>query len=651
MAATMETKKTTKKKKKGKMSKKRLRRIRRIKRALICVGAALIAAAVFFALNWALIGGRLYPIGAKALDLSGQGLTGVGQISRLRRLETLDLSQNAITDVSPLRTLTACRYMDLTGNPVSEESCQALKNALPDCVILAEARDDSTTSLALGGFELPGVETLESVFSSMRYLTQVDLRATNLSEADVSRLREALPHVNFISGGDFSGRTIINANSYQEAASALSSLEDVNGAAVLGYAFTPSEYRELLSLYPGADIDCLINLYGKSVSCGVASIDLTDVTADDTLYDNLLLLSNLREASLGNIRPTQAERIRSGLGLESMTYRFNGRTVSDTADNMDLRGRGNVEREELEALMRALPAVKEVWLDEPDETVLEVIAPYRGRVSFYYDTEILGRKYSTAAERIDLGDTVTDGSVDELLQALKLFPNLEEVYMYDSELSQQSMDRMFEERDDLFFGWTIHMCRKKYNLRTDATAFSTLIGAPMNYYTQNDLYQLRYCRKLKGLDLGHNAITDISFIKYMPELRVLILADNDLTDISPLASLEELEYLEVFMNYHLTDYSPLSGLKNLKDLNIRVPGSRKLTITADDFMPIKSLERFWGTARVFSKEEVARLEEAVPQCEVCVTDTNSTDEGWRDNEKYKIIKRMFQNGVYEEPFE
>ncbi|MBQ4224266.1 MAG: leucine-rich repeat domain-containing protein, partial [Prevotella sp.] len=44
----------------------------------------------------------------------------------------------------------------------------------------------------------------------------------------------------------------------------------------------------------------------------------------------------------------------------------------------------------------------------------------------------------------------------------------------------------------------------------------------------------RYCTKLKGLDLGHNAITDISFIENMPHLRVLILADNDLTDISPL---------------------------------------------------------------------------------------------------------------------
>ena len=44
---------------------------------ILTIAVFIIAAAVFFALNWALIGGRLYPIGAKALDLSGQGLTGV----------------------------------------------------------------------------------------------------------------------------------------------------------------------------------------------------------------------------------------------------------------------------------------------------------------------------------------------------------------------------------------------------------------------------------------------------------------------------------------------------------------------------------------------------------------------------------------------
>ena len=638
------------KKKKKKKGKKYRRRMRRIRRICIAAGAVLLAAALIFALNWALIGGRLYSISLKEADFSGMGLKSCGQVPRLRNLTTLSLSDNGISDVSPLKSLTKCAFIDLTDNPVTDESFAALQQALPSCVILSEARDDLTTEMALAGFSLPDTETLIRALSAKRYLTMVDLRATDLSEADISALREALPHVNFISGGDISGRTVVSASGYQDAVSALGSLSGNESVAVLGCAFTPGEYRDIAARFPGLDVDCLISLYGKSVSNTVSYLDLTDVTVDAALEDSLRLFPALKELDLGNMQPTAARRIRDNLDLDRLTYRYNGSTISPEAVSADLRGRGSLEAEELRTLLEDLPSAEEIWMDGPDETVLSVIAPYRKNVNFYYDVTILDRVFSTSAEHIDLGASVTDSAVDDVLDALTLFPNLKEVYMYESELSQASMDRMFDGRKDLFFGWTIHMCRKKYNIRTDATAFSTLIGAPMNYYTQNDLYQLRYCKKLLGLDLGHNAITDIGFIENMPSLRVLILADNDLTDISPLAELEDLEYLEIFMNYHLTDYSPLSGLQNLKDLNIRCPGARKLTLTADPFLTIDSLERFWGTSRVLSDDEVSRLTAALPDCQVMVTSTNSTDEGWRDNGKYKIIKRMFENGVYEEPF-
>lgn len=79
---------------------------------------------------------------------------------------------------------------------------------------------------------------------------------------------------------------------------------------------------------------------------------------------------------------------------------------------------------------------------------------------------------------------------------------------------------------------------------------------------------LKYCTKVKNLDIGHSAMTDLSFLDYMPDLEVLIIACSDFEDISHVASCKNLKYFECCECFRLTDLSPICELKNLEHLNV-----------------------------------------------------------------------------------
>ena len=131
-------------------------------------------------------------------------------------------------------------------------------------------------------------------------------------------------------------------------------------------------------------------------------------------------------------------------------------------------------------------------------------------------------------------------------------------------------------------------------------------------------------------------------------MKVLILADNRISDISPLADLKELEYLELFMLYDLTDYTPLTGLP-LIDLNIRCEENERHTLELDPFLGMTTLERLWISTGHFTEEEEEQLREALPGCNVSITDSHATGNGWRRHDRHEVVEEMFETGEYE-PF-
>ena len=630
-------------KKKG-ASKRKVRRMRKIRRLAIGGAAVLLAALTVFLQTTAVIGGKIYPLSAQRIDLSGQGLTSAKGIARLTKLKEADLSENLLTDAERLSTLTECGYMDLTGNPVSMESYGKLREALPGSLILCEAEDSVTTAMYLGGYELPDAEALSRVFASHRALRLVDLRGTGMAEAEASELKERFPHIRFI-GPTGEQTKVIRVREGMDAAKEIGKEAGEAHITVTGRVFSAEEYRALKEANPGAELDCLIDVNGEAVSSRAEEIELS---GGAEAADMLVAFEKLKRATLGEMLPTEAAKIRDRLSAVELSYRYNGSLVSADTSELDLRGAAGLNAAELSQLLADAPQADTIYMDKPDEALDAVIGANSHRVHFVYEVEAFGRSFSSEDEYINLGDEVTDDDVAELMALIDQLPRLKQADMYESRLSQESMDLLFDSYPDVFFGWTFRMCKGKYVVRTDITAFCTQLGAPMHEYTQDHFEQLRYCKNMLALDLCHNAITDVSFLRNFPKLKLLIIGDNAITDITPMADLKELEFLELFMNYELTDYSPLSSLPNLTDLNVRCPGGGK-KLKADPFMSITSLERFWATRRLFTEAEEDRLREALPDCKIKITNEHSTGDGWRDGYQ-EIIERMFDTRVYE-PFE
>jgi len=255
-----------------------------------------------------------------------------------------------------------------------------------------------------------------------------------------------------------------------------------------------------------------------------------------------------------------------------------------------------------------------------------------------------GTEIDLGAEMIDFGkNKVTD--VDGLCALIERMPNLREVRMYRSKLSEEEMDRLFYGYRHVFFGWTLRV--GDHDVRTDQTAFSTLhTSSPKPAHKTKSFVKLKYCTKMLALDFGHNHVDDISFLAEMPQLRVLIIGQNRVSNISVLAGLHDLEYLELFSN-RIVNWWPLVGLTKLKDLNIKYNPGTDIT----PIMQMTWLERFWAGFDRYQipGDQRKAMEAAVPTCEYNWTQ-HPTGGTWRKHPRYFVIKEMFRTGKYI-PFE
>lgn len=224
------------------------------------------------------------------------------------------------------------------------------------------------------------------------------------------------------------------------------------------------------------------------------------------------------------------------------------------------------------------------------------------------------------------------------------YPNLERVDMYDLPLNHAQAEELDALYPGIEFGWTLKI-GKDHLVRTDATAFSTLHLSGSAVHPTEEISVLRYCKRLRALDFGHNGVDDISWLTELPDLRVLIIAINRLTDITPLASLTRLEYLEMFNN-QIRDLTPLKNLTHLMDLNI---GYNRIT----DYSPLYGmtwLRRLWIGKGGMEKdgvpaEVVSTLQKRLPDCRID-WQSKPTLGGWREHEHYEVIHRMFQGSEY-----
>ena len=265
------------------------------------------------------------------------------------------------------------------------------------------------------------------------------------------------------------------------------------------------------------------------------------------------------------------------------------------------------------------------------------------------DVQFMDMQFREDVREIDFGTRVVR-DMDGLAAFLARLPALRRVDMYQTPISGEQADRLAARFPQIEFGWTLRIRCKDHNhdIRTDATAFSTLHNKRSPRHSSDDFRMLKYCKRLLALDIGHNKVTDLDFLYDLPQLRVLIIAINEITDITPLAALHDLQYAEIFKN-KIEDLSPLSGLDQLVDLNIAFNAVSDWT----PLYPLKGVERLWiYSSSLYGPGRRAMTDEVVSALKAELSETYidsthySTTGGWREHPRYDVIAQMFKTGTY-----
>ena len=249
--------------------------------------------------------------------------------------------------------------------------------------------------------------------------------------------------------------------------------------------------------------------------------------------------------------------------------------------------------------------------------------------------------------------TVTD--LTGLEEAIRYLPDVNYIDLIDSPATVEDLDRYDAIRPGIFYYWSfVHKdIHWESVIRTDIQIYSTLhITAASEGFglSDEDMYRmLKYCKRLKALDLGHNDLTDASIrlIGELTDLEVLILGDNpNLTDLSPLGNLTKLTFLEIFLNHDVKDFGFLNKLTNLDMLEACYCDH----LTSLDFlanMPNFKVGMFKYSG--VSSEEFIKWQAKLPEGAWMVFydgDPWSCSSGWRDLLKTNQIQVAFSSWRY-----
>lgn len=337
-----------------------------------------------------------------------------------------------------------------------------------------------------------------------------------------------------------------------------------------------------------------------------------------------------------------------------------GVSVAPDASSADLTSLAKVTKAQASQLageLALLPAIAEVDLrgvqvDRDGQAALLEACP---GVHFLWEVSVGTARVDGDASWLNLDELIKSSTeLNEIRKGVACLPKLQRVTMYKFRYSLDAMMTFVDSYPDVTFEWTMHwpVCKyvnssswKYVDLRTDATAFSTLKGRQEPRYTADQLMRyLRFTPDLLALDVGHNNVSDLSFLSNWPGLRRLICIDSQspVTDISPLAELKDLEYIELFMQ-EISDLTPLANHDKLLDLNLC---HNNIT----DFSPLytcTNLERLYISYNPgLTPEAIAALQEALPNCRIETETWGSTDAGWRKHPRYDVMYKSFEDNVY-----
>ena len=329
-----------------------------------------------------------------------------------------------------------------------------------------------------------------------------------------------------------------------------------------------------------------------------------------------------------------------------------GMSISSDTSTLNFSSKTAADSQAILPWLAYMPQLEKVDFGEENGTFnWDDIHAYRAArpdIKIDYSFELYGKNFTLDEKKMDLNHIRIDDEGALVKKVAACMNNLEFLDMDTCGVSDEAMAEIRDSLPNTEVVWRIWF-GEKYSVRTNVEkilASNPGIGGEL---TAENTRSLKYCTKIKHLDVGHNSfLSDISFVEFMPNLEVLIVAMDNWSDVSSLAKCPKLEYAELQTSC-LNDLRPLSGLKNLKHLNI------SYCVALTDISPLyelTQLERLWvGCLTPIPKEQIDRFKELVPQCEVDTSTLDPTEGGWRYSQtqfglkahpRYELLRDQFE---------
>lgn len=265
-----------------------------------------------------------------------------------------------------------------------------------------------------------------------------------------------------------------------------------------------------------------------------------------------------------------------------------------------------------------------------------------------YSFELFGQEVNTktTTELHYCKESIGNSGLEQFREVLPYMENLTYLTFDRCDTTDEAVAELRDEFPDANIAWRIFF--SPFSCMTDVEK----IWASCDL-RDNVTEPLKYCNKVKYLDIGHNALKDISFIQYMPDLEILIVSCGEIEDISPIKYCQKLKFFECAETY-VRDISPIGDVPGLEDVNIGGNGKMK-----PDFSCLYKLSnpkrifiQNYYNSNVNMEKIEDELQEAFPDCEV---DTiwnghSALNDLWRFtrryygsyNTQYQMIRDIFE---------
>ena len=269
-----------------------------------------------------------------------------------------------------------------------------------------------------------------------------------------------------------------------------------------------------------------------------------------------------------------------------------------------------------------------------------------------YRFHIGSLRFSTLSETLDINHILLD---DEGARIRAILPCMRNLRLLDMDYCGVDSEHMAAIRDaypDVEVIWRVWFGPEgQMSVRTDV---ERILASSVYGLDDTNSGELRWCTRVKYLDVGHSHVAHLDFVRSMPELEVLVVSLSDYCDLSPLEGLEKLEYFEGCDSAFegVIDLTPLSTCPDLRHINVcclsAVSGAESLSALAH-------LERLWfGSETPVPEETVEALRAALPGAEVNNTEPTSCLGTWRFDEqgadlpRYALLREQFCYSCWED---